>query len=656
MPRGFRLLWLAVALGSFAQAEDHRSSWFSPALRELRRNEASLQAELKALGEPVLGQTTAEFGYLHRRLGRPPPVSPWVQVDLGEVTRIDWVALIPAQLDWRDIGRSAYGFPRRFRVDASNDPDFAEYTPIALYIDADFPDPGVSPVSLPAGGRAARYVRVTATDLAVENGQYFFALAELMVISGQRNVAIGRKVRATASVELPPRWSAANLVDGRTPLGPPIERQVPPYDGLYAGDAPAGASEHLWMQVDLGRPHVLQEVRLHPVHARIGADIPGYAFPARFRVEVADGEEFRDPETIFDASRADFSNPGNNPVTLNAMGVTARYVRFTMLAPARGVNRFGLSELEVYSQDRNVARGGRVDATRDHSPFSGGWPKAQLVDGFTSYGKLIELPAYLAGWKRRGELQAELKRLEAERTRLTEEAQRRLLWGGAGAATIGAAATLGFMMQQRRRRARELEQLRTRLARDLHDEIGSNLAGLAVLSETIANGRSTPESARGDWLTVNRVARETTDAMREVLWVVGAREETGTDLLTQLQRTAGRMLAGREVVWREASLDGLPREWPADARRQVFLFFKEALANVGRHSGATRIELVLAVQDGMLELQVRDNGCGFDAARPRGMGIDSLHARAHALQGECTIESAAGAGTCVTLRVPVEIT
>jgi signal transduction histidine kinase len=654
--RAVVLLVVAPACSPVWGAEEGWLAWFNPSLREISREQAQVRRELEALGTPVVGQTVPEFGYMHRRLSEAPLVAPWVQVDLEERQLIDWVALVPAQVDWQPVGGPAYGFPRRFRIDVSDDPEFSTFASLAVFTESDFPEPGIAPVALRARGHIARYVRVTATKLAVENAQHFFALAELMVVSGRRNVAIGRPVRASATVNLPPRWSASNLVDGRTPLGPPVQRDLLPYDGLYTGDGAPAGEEPLWMRVDLARAYALQELRIHPVHARLGADIPGFAFPSRFRVEVAEDPAFLRAETLLDASAEDFPNPGNNPVTVPGRGVTARYVRFAMVSPSRAFNRhrFGLSEIEVFSGDRNVARDATVETAPDPAPTSRDWPRAQLVDGYTSYGRLIELPDYLAGWQRRSELRSRLEALAAEQEHGGAVALQRVRWSGAGVGVVLVATAIGLVVHQRRRRAHELEQLRSRLARDLHDEIGSNLAGLAVMSESVAEARATSEAAREDWREVNRIARETTDAMREVLWVVGAREEAGFDLLAQLQRAAARMLAGRTVVWRESALETLPASWPMEARRQAFLFFKEALANVVRHSGATRVELAASVSGKTLTLEVKDDGAGFEpAAARRGIGLASMHERARALKGECAIDSARGRGTRVTLRVPV---
>src|SRR5690606_31476784 len=145
-----------------------------------------------------------------------------------------------------------------------------------------------------------------------------------------------------------------------------------------------------------------------------------------------------------------------------------------------------------------------------------------------------------------------------------------------------------FAYRVRQRRRRDIEALRLRLARDLHDEIGSNLASLAVTGELAAETAGADQ--REDWREVQRVSRESMEAMREVLWVLGAREEAGIDLAARLQRTAQRMLARQEIHWL-APPESPPATWSVEARREIFLFFKETLANVVRHSRARRVEL-----------------------------------------------------------------
>lgn len=623
--------------------------WFSPALRELDQHLTEARKELTALGAPVIGQTVPEFGIQHTMLAKAPPVSPWVQIDLGESHRFDMVALLPAMVDFQSVLQSAYAFPLRFRLDASDEESFTTFTPLLVETEVDFEHTSAAPVIVHTPQAKARYLRLTATKLAEVEGRWTFALSELMVLSGNRNLALGATVTHKGGTALPPRWLSQNLTDGRTPLGPPIDRSVmPEFDALFAvmpdADSPA------WMKVDLGKDMPIDEVRLHPLHARQGADVPGFRFPLQFRVEIAASEDMKDATVIFDTRDDDFSNPGNNPVTLPAHGAHGRFVRVVMLKSQKtGATDFALAEMEVYAGDRNLARGTAVTSSGDphRDPKR---PLSDLTDGFASYGRLVELPQWLDQWERRQHLQNELATLSTKEITLREEAWRRVLGLLAIVITTVVVLLIFLFLRSRRRQTLEQDSFRTQLARDMHDEIGSNLAGISVISELAAQESI---SDREDWNEINRIARETTDAMREVLWLVGARQEMGIDLMEHLKLAASRLLPNREVIWKQTVID-LPVSWRVESRRQVFLFFKEALTNIVRHAKATRVELSTTIREGMFELIIHDNGRGFDPqATTHGMGLASLRERAKTMNGTMQIDSSPDHGTSITLRVPL---
>jgi signal transduction histidine kinase len=625
--------------------------WLCPELRKTEQRRAAAMEELRALGVPMFGETAAERGYQHNRMPSQPLTASWVQMDLRERRAIDSIALVPALVNWQSQDQSAFAFPIRFRVDLSDHPEFKEFDSVGAFTERDFPNPGIAPVTIHAGGRRARYVRLTVTKLAEEDGKYFFALSELMVISGNLNIAIGCPVTASGSVEMAPRWAVTNLVDGRTPLGPPIRRELLQWDGVFAG--PVEGVPQPWMQLDLGKSFHLDQVRIHPIHSRIGSDAPGFFFPRHLKVTASLEPEFVEPLVLFDSG--DYSNPGNNPMTIWANSCEARYVRITAVkCDSREENRFGLSEVEVYSGGTNVAHQCKV--TRIDDPegkhWSWNWPLSLLVDGFTSYGRLMELPVWLENWERRRELQAEIALVDKQDAGLVVQAQRRAVWLGLGIAATAVLAAAGLMLLSRHRRQRELDDLRMRLTRDIHDDIGSNLAGIAVLSE-VAGETVTAGAQCEDWHEVNRITRETLVAMREVLWLAGSRAEAGVDLMTHMQVAASRMLAGKEVHWK-STVAQLPPELGLEERRQIFLFFKEALSNIVQHARATRVELAVQLAQRRLLLSIVDNGCGFDLKDARrGIGRNSQQMRVRALRGTCKIDSEPGRGTGMYLEVPL---
>ena len=173
-----------------------------------------LERALDKLGRSGNPPPRNEFGY-HSRIMPRGDQARWIQVDLGESQRLAHVVIVGCHDDFNNIG-AGFGFPPRFRVDVSDDARFqAGVTCLADHSRVDFPNPGVRPLSFPAGGRRARYIRVTATRLAHRKNDYIFALAELAAISADgRNLASGRPVTALDSIEAAPRWQRANLVDG----------------------------------------------------------------------------------------------------------------------------------------------------------------------------------------------------------------------------------------------------------------------------------------------------------------------------------------------------------------------------------------------------------------------------------------------------------
>jgi len=198
---------------------------------ELRRYRAALMAKVAALTSPEIGRLDSRIGTLraerdalptaaadpspsngyHSGIESRPDVEKWVQVDLGRAVPIERIVLAPARpTDFADT--PGFGFPVRYRVAVSDDPSFARSEVVLDRTAVDAPNPGDAPVIGDAGGRRARYVRVTALKLWPRTNDFVFALAELQVESQGRNAAAGAAVTALDSIEQG-RWSTRYLVD-----------------------------------------------------------------------------------------------------------------------------------------------------------------------------------------------------------------------------------------------------------------------------------------------------------------------------------------------------------------------------------------------------------------------------------------------------------
>jgi len=182
-----------------------------PRLEELDR-------AIAALPKPAGPNPTPAYGW-HSAIEAGADVAKWVQVDLGAERAIHEIVLHPCHDEFAGIG-AGFGYPRRFRVEVANDPEFRDgVTTVAAFTEADVANPGTKPQTFSCG-TGARHVRITATKLAPRQNDFIFALAELVVRTADgTNLAAGAAVTAADSIEAPPRWGRANLVDGTSPAG-----------------------------------------------------------------------------------------------------------------------------------------------------------------------------------------------------------------------------------------------------------------------------------------------------------------------------------------------------------------------------------------------------------------------------------------------------
>ena len=196
------------------QLEQHRQQLRQAGGEEMATN----QAEIKRLeGLEKLQDKHPAFGY-HSATSKQRGTVKWVQVDLGKSSSIDEIVVHPCHDNFDNIG-AGFGFPVRFRIEISNDVKFE--TGVVLLADrtgSDFPNPGLTPFHVAKVGKSGRYLRVTASQLALRSKDYIFAIAEVEVLDAdKRNLALRKAVTALDSIQAPVRWAKKNLTDGIWP-------------------------------------------------------------------------------------------------------------------------------------------------------------------------------------------------------------------------------------------------------------------------------------------------------------------------------------------------------------------------------------------------------------------------------------------------------
>ena len=202
----------------------------------------------------------------------------------------------------------------------------------------------------------------------------------------------------------------------------------------------------------------------------------------------------------------------------------------------------------------------------------------------------------------------------------------------------------------------ELERVRTRIAIDLHDDIGANLSLVAMLSEVARGHLQRDDERLKEWFsTIASTSRDTVDAMSDIVWAINPKRDQLRDLTQRMRRFADDILAARNIEFDfRAPESARDLKIGADLRREIFLIFKESINNVARHSSCTGAGVDLQIERGWFVLQISDNGCGLDhKGNGSGNGLASMRLRAEKLGGSLELTSRNGHGTSVTLRVPL---
>lgn len=643
------LFLILIAQGGDSRWVERLAFWVRADVRRIEQRTSEIDTALKALPEMAQINSSSSIGFktaLDQEDGEL-----WVEITLPESMLVDGVVLVPALGKGASGVVAGYGFPTRFRIDVFNDKDAT--STVFDTTAGNFENPGCYPVLARFDPTPVKRVRLTATEPWHRDGAPVLALAEMLVLSGERNVVLGATVKSSTAREFPLSWSRRNLLDMVTPLGLPIAPRAQGRLGFHSSVA-ASADEVKSVTITLPATVPLDEVCLVPVRMR---EVPlwfDYGFPVRFRIESAIAPDFSDAHVIFQTTAKTPQLPGMNVLHFAANKTPARYLRITAteLWKRRDDFVFALAEVQAMSGGTNVALVASVvasDALKDDEA----WSPAALTDGLTEGGAIIPLPEWLLQLDQRRLLEKERAQLVATRRNLIESAQHTLV-NGSFISVLGISALSGILLwRQRRTRQRDAQRLHDKLARDLHDEIGSNLGSIRLICSFASQPEITPEAMRDDLIDIERVAAESADSMRDMVHLISPRRSANSlDWLDVLHGLTERLLRGHTL---DCALPAAPltREPDIETRRELYLFCKEVLHNIARHARATRVRFHVTPTDAGLRVEITDDGVGFDLKQASaGHGLSNLQERAHAMSATMNLQSQPGQGTTIQLDVP----
>ena len=228
----------------------------------------------------------------------------------------------------------------------------------------------------------------------------------------------------------------------------------------------------------------------------------------------------------------------------------------------------------------------------------------------------------------------------------------------------GGRAVVRYLSTQKLRRQLQLhehqealERERSRIARDLHDQLGANLTQVALLGEMAEADKDSPGEVASHAQQNSQTARETTRSLDEIVWAANPSNDSLEGLINYACKYAQEYLALAGVRYRAEVPAQLPAvAIPPEVRHNVFLAFKEAVNNIVKHAQASEAWIRLRLEPDRFILSIEDNGRGpqgleAPAARTRN-GLRNMRKRLNDIHGEFAIGPGPGGGTAVRLTVP----
>ncbi len=639
--------------GSF---EDSLARVFSSKVRLADKRLVALQDKLSLLPSLDWVHRSPRHGF-HSSQGFEQEAPEWLQVDLEGIYPIDMIAVMAADVESPLASEEAYAFPLRFKIEASLEEDMSDAVIIADETMEDFPNPGRFPVVYEQAGHQARYIRFTSfKHTATRDGDFIWALGELMILSGDRNIALNRPVSASSQgLQLGPSWMLMAVNDGHSSAGTPVSGRRSPTFGYRSSPAESNLAVR-WVTVDLGETHALTEVRLVPAWPSEVAYEAGMGFPRSFKVVLSDDLSFR--KSVELPVRARVANPRNNPYSIDAQGQKGRYLRIeaSRLWKHGDLRVFALAEVEAYAGEENVALGKRVIVS--DVPEGGDferWAPEYLVDGHSSRAELVAWRHYFRSLDERQKLEREQSGLVLKRDAIALGVADGVIMAGSGVAGVTMVALLAVVVRQRAVRRRDRVKLREQIARDLHDELGSNLGSISLLSELGSRLNGLPAEVLADFSEIHKTAERSAEAMRDIVWLIDSGSSTLRELVAKMREAAER-LVGDNLQLRVTPEYMEDHELALLFRRHTLFSFKESLNNVRRHAAAFQVNVTIDCSGGALRFKIQDDGVGFrvDERTGLGNGLLNLRKRAKSLHGTCEIDSQPEGGTTILFEAPLK--
>lgn len=201
-----------------------------------------------------------------------------------------------------------------------------------------------------------------------------------------------------------------------------------------------------------------------------------------------------------------------------------------------------------------------------------------------------------------------------------------------------------------------VEKERNRIARDMHDDLGSGLTKIAILSEVTKAQLAVPGAAAANLDVISNASRELVDNLQDIVWVLNPRNDSFSSLLLYIKEYVQDLFEPTGVTCM-VTTDALMRDFPLpeEKRRNIFLTVKESCNNILKYAESSEIHLKVGIDLNRLVIEIMDNGKGFDMEEvgPFSNGLRNMRNRIEQIGGRFEIKSAKGAGTTVKMQIAI---
>lgn len=216
---------------------------------------------------------------------------------------------------------------------------------------------------------------------------------------------------------------------------------------------------------------------------------------------------------------------------------------------------------------------------------------------------------------------------------------------------------LYFLFQYRLRQQLRTQIVRDTIARDLHDDIGSYLSSISILSQNVDNLiLNNPEKARQSLTKIGETARQVMDTMGDIVWSINPTHDSMEQIVNRMKDFANELFFNQDIEINFQASDSLKKvNLTLERRRDFFLIYKESMTNIYKYAEANLVNVSMQYLDNQVFLKVEDNGKGFEMEQlPKnrasgGNGLKNMKARAEKLNGKLEISSKKNQGTSIML-------